>query len=182
MPRHHMFLGVRHGQHSYVADVGFGGLTLTAPVLFETGVEQETPHEAVRMGTRGGKHVIEVNLDGRWTGLYSFEVQDEVMPDFETANFYLANCPDSIFRRGLMAAKAGEGYRLTLRGRRLTRRAINKPVEVRDLNSPADLLEVMKGEFGIRLTCEEERQLVALVPCAQEGPLDHARAPWALSS
>lgn len=48
--RSHMLLKIEGiGSGTYIADVGFGGLTLTAPLLLVPDVEQPTPHETFRL-------------------------------------------------------------------------------------------------------------------------------------
>ena len=47
-PRGHMLLRIELDGRIWVADVGFGGLTQTAPLLLEPGLEQQTPHETFR--------------------------------------------------------------------------------------------------------------------------------------
>ena len=47
--RTHMVLLVALGERRYVCDVGFGGLTPTAPIELTPGVEQPTPHETFRV-------------------------------------------------------------------------------------------------------------------------------------
>src|SRR5215210_6406579 len=43
-PRGHMLLLINLPEGRYIADVGFGGLTMTAAIRLETGIEQRTPH------------------------------------------------------------------------------------------------------------------------------------------
>jgi N-hydroxyarylamine O-acetyltransferase len=50
-PRSHCLLRVRTEAGDYIADVGFGGQTFTAPLALTPGVEQQTPHERFRLGT-----------------------------------------------------------------------------------------------------------------------------------
>lgn len=159
MPRHHMLLGVKCNEESYVADVGFGGLTLSGPVKLVEGEVQDTPHELARICTIGDKKVLQVQLAGQWVSLYSFTLEREMMPDFETANYYLSNCADSLFRKGLMAATLGDGFRLNLRGRRLTRRPNSGPPVVRELEGAEKIMEALREEFGIRLGDEESNDL-----------------------
>ena len=47
--RTHMVLLVALGERRYVCDVGFGGLTPTAPIELTVDVEQPTPHETFRV-------------------------------------------------------------------------------------------------------------------------------------
>jgi N-hydroxyarylamine O-acetyltransferase len=48
-PVSHMVLIVDVGGVRYLADVGFGGLTLTAPLRLRAESEQSTPHETFRL-------------------------------------------------------------------------------------------------------------------------------------
>jgi N-hydroxyarylamine O-acetyltransferase len=65
-PRSHMLLRVDIGGAPYVADVGFGGLTLTGPLRLEAGVEQETPHECVRLVRSGGDLILQAEVRDAW--------------------------------------------------------------------------------------------------------------------
>ena len=47
--RSHMLLLVDLGGHLYIADVGFGGNVLTAPLRLESHIVQATPHEPHRL-------------------------------------------------------------------------------------------------------------------------------------
>src|SRR5665213_3130179 len=58
-PRAHMLLRIDLGDEPYIADVGFGGQTLTAPLRLATDVEQTTPHEAFRLSTTDGDFVLQ---------------------------------------------------------------------------------------------------------------------------
>jgi arylamine N-acetyltransferase len=51
-PRTHRVL-VTLGDEQWIADVGFGGLTLTAPVRLKADIEQETPHGLYRCNRPG---------------------------------------------------------------------------------------------------------------------------------
>src|SRR5262245_16699152 len=48
-PLSHMLLRVQVEGADYIADTGFGALTLTAPLRLEAGTEQSTPHESFRL-------------------------------------------------------------------------------------------------------------------------------------
>src|SRR5690606_17659533 len=60
MPRTHMLLTVDVAGEPYIADVGFGGLTLTAPLRLVPDLEQPTPHETFRVQRRDDGFVLEV--------------------------------------------------------------------------------------------------------------------------
>src|SRR5690606_12496335 len=48
-PPTHMLLAVDISGATYIADVGFGGMTLTAPLKLKADSEQSTPHETFRL-------------------------------------------------------------------------------------------------------------------------------------
>src|SRR5262249_39706717 len=89
-PRTHMLLKVEGvggdapAGATYIADVGFGGLTLTGPLRLVTDVAQSTPHETFRLTKQGGgdvmygssgDFVLEALVHEAWKPLYSFDPQ-----------------------------------------------------------------------------------------------------------
>ncbi|TIT09957.1 MAG: arylamine N-acetyltransferase, partial [Mesorhizobium sp.] len=64
--RSHMLLRVEFDGHTYLADVGFGGLTLTAPLLLEAGPEQQTPHEPFRLVETEDHFRLQAQIGGDW--------------------------------------------------------------------------------------------------------------------
>ncbi|WP_140626763.1 arylamine N-acetyltransferase family protein [Methylibium rhizosphaerae] len=151
-PRTHMLLHVDLADGIYIADVGFGGLTLTSALRLEAFSPQSTPHESFRLTqAKGDGYVLQARLGGEWKALYVFDLQRQLPVDFELANWYLSNHPQSHFVTGLMAARALPRQRLALRNNLFTRHHLNGESEPRTLATPAELREVLTGEFGIRL-------------------------------
>src|SRR4051812_42215820 len=60
--RSHMLLRVSLPEGNFLADVGYGGLTLTAPLRLETGPEQQTPHGPHRLVDNHGEIELQVLL------------------------------------------------------------------------------------------------------------------------
>ena len=60
-----MVLLVALGGERYLCDVGFGGLTPTAPVKLAADVEQPTPHETFRVVRMAGEFAVEAQVRGR---------------------------------------------------------------------------------------------------------------------
>lgn len=150
-PRSHCLLRVRIEGRDHIADVGFGGLTLTAPLALETGIEQATPHEPHRIVASGSGYALEAKVAGEWQTLYTFELHEQQVADYEVSNWYLCNHPQSIFVNGIIAARAGTGERHALRN---TRYAIHYPegrTERRVLSSAAEMREVLAGPFRVAL-------------------------------
>jgi N-hydroxyarylamine O-acetyltransferase len=118
-PRTHMLLGLRLGAERYIADVGFGGLTLSGPLLLEPDVEQTTPHETFRLRQDGDAYTVEARLGDQWRPLYRFDLQPQQPVDFEVLSHYVSTHPASHFRTTLMAAKRTSDGRYALSNNRL---------------------------------------------------------------
>jgi N-hydroxyarylamine O-acetyltransferase len=150
-PRSHMLLRVRLPEGDHIADVGFGGLTLTAPLRLEGGIEQSTPHEPHRLVADGEGYVLEAKVAGEWSALYAFDLHEQRIPDYEVSNFYLCHHPDSQFLKGIIAARAEPGRRHALR---MTRYAIHHPdgrTEKRFVTDVGEYRALLSGAFRIRL-------------------------------
>ena len=165
-PRTHMLLSVRLPEGEYLADVGFGGLTLTAPLRLDTGEPQETPHERFRLVERAfDVRLLEAEIAGEWQPLYSFDLQPQDLSDYEMSNWYLANHPASHFLAGVIAARSEPGARHAVRSGRYALHRRGAPSEFQPLESVADYRRVLSGPLAIRLpdTPELDRRLEALL-------------------
>jgi N-hydroxyarylamine O-acetyltransferase len=154
--RTHMLLLVRFDGRVHVADVGFGGLTMTAPLALEPGVEQRTPHEAFRIRQALDEYTVEALIRGAAKPLYRFDLQPQREIDIEVLNYFVATHPESPFRTGLMAARPAGDRRYALRDNRFSIHRLTGETEQRDLESIADLCEVLTNTFGIALPKERE--------------------------
>ena len=150
-PRSHMLLRVRLPEGDYIADVGFGGLTLTAPLKLVPDLEQKTPHEPHRIAARDDGYQLQAKIGGEWSTLYAFDLAQHQLADYEVSNWYLCNHPESQFLKSVIAARAEPSMRHALRG---TRYAIHRPsgeTEKRRIGSVADYRELLEKVFAIRL-------------------------------
>lgn len=150
-PRGHMLLLVDLDDRAYVADVGFGALTLTAPLRLEPNVEQRTPHEPFRVLKHGGVFELQAGVRRRWTPLYRFDLQEQFLPDYEVSNWYLSNHPRSPFVTGLMAARPDRDRRFTLRDTELSIHYMDGVSEGRSLTTMAELRSTLEDVFLIAL-------------------------------
>lgn len=150
-PPTHMLLAVDIGGASYIADVGFGGLTLTAPLKLKADVEQSTPHEAFRLLGGEADWTLEARIDGEWKPLYVFDTTERTTDSYQATNLVLSTDPESRFRTELRAALSPTGRRLALRNNRFSIHAEGQPSEVRLLGSVAEIREVLTASFGIQL-------------------------------
>jgi N-hydroxyarylamine O-acetyltransferase len=150
-PRSHMLLRIDHDGQSYIADVGFGGLTLTGPLRLERDIEQTTPHEPFRLAGAGEEFVMEANVAGGWKPLYRFTLQEQLQPDYEVTNWYLSNHPGSRFVTGLIAARSTPDRRYALNNNEFAVHHLNGRSERRTLTTAAELRDILAGPFGVKL-------------------------------
>lgn len=147
--RDHMLLRVALPEGEFLADVGFGGLTLTAPLRLELGTEQHTPHEPHRLIDSDGEIELQARLDGRWVSLYRFLPLPQLPVDYEQANWFTATYPESLFTNHLLLARPEPDRRYALFDREFTVRYRDGRAERRNLADAADLAEVLTGCFRI---------------------------------
>lgn len=147
--RSHMLLRVALPEGDFLADVGFGGLTLTAPLRLDIGPEQQTPHEPHRLVAINGETELQALLDGGWTRLYQFLSQKQLPIDYEQANWFTATHPESLFTNHLLMARPDTDRRYALFDRDFTIRYREGGVEKRILTDAADLAEVLSRCFRI---------------------------------
>jgi N-hydroxyarylamine O-acetyltransferase len=124
-PRTHMALRVTIDGEPWLADVGFGGKVLTAPIRFELETAQATGHEAFRLARSPVGRRLEVELDTGWAPAYELSAEPQAEMDFVSANWFTSTHPASRFRNGLIVSRTTPQARYGLRGSRLAVRHIN---------------------------------------------------------
>ncbi|HVW69580.1 MAG TPA: arylamine N-acetyltransferase, partial [Steroidobacteraceae bacterium] len=152
-PRSHMLLQIDDlAGKRYIADVGFGGLTLTAPLLLQAGSEQATPHETFRLMERdAGVFTLQALVRDNWKSLYSFDLQPQGLPDYEVSSWYLENHPQSPFANRLLVARAEPDRRYAMLNNKLSIHPLQGESEQTTLRSPADMRQALEQIFRIRL-------------------------------
>jgi N-hydroxyarylamine O-acetyltransferase len=153
----------------YIADVGFGGNVLTAPLRLEPDSVQPTPHEPHRLLPLENGFVLEASFRGEWKALYRFTMEPQVPADYEVSNWYLCHHPSSFFRQILVAARVTAEGRYALRNNALAIHRADK-TERRILADPADLRSSLENDFGLRLP--ESAELAALLERVSQTPAD----------
>jgi N-hydroxyarylamine O-acetyltransferase len=148
-PRTHMLLQVDIDDELWIADVGFGGLTLTAPLRLVEHTPQATPHEPFRVTRLGDDYAVQAEVRGAWRTLYRFDLQQQVLPDYELTSWYLSNHPESHFIRRLIAARTAPQRRYALLDNELAVHELGGETTRRTLTSAAELREVLSETFGI---------------------------------
>jgi N-hydroxyarylamine O-acetyltransferase len=158
-PRIHMLLCVRLPEGDYLADVGFGRLTLNAPLRLTPDVVQRTTHGLYRLLPGGDEFQMQALLDGTWRELYQLSLQEQVAVDWDVANWYTATHPDSIFTRSLMVTRSAGDARYALLDDRFRIYRPGGAVEQRVMATPEQLAALLRNEFAIRLPHGCERVL-----------------------
>jgi len=151
MPLTHMLLKVDLDGGAFIADVGFGANTLTAPLRLLSGDEQETPHEPFRITETAGRHRVEVRLRGDWAQLYNFSLEPQSMVDLEVGNWYMATHPESRFYDELAVSRAAPEGRYALSNNQLAIHRLSGTSERRVLHTESELREALTGLFGLTL-------------------------------
>ena len=168
-PRSHMLLLVHLAGMDYIADVGFGGNVLTAPLRLEPHITQTTPHEPHRLLPLENGFVLEALLNGEWKAFYRFTLEPQFPADYEVSNWYLCHHPSSFFRQSLISARVTAEARYALRDSALSIYRTNG-TEKRNLASAAAVRSCLEEDFRLRLPESPELgarlELLARTPSA----------------
>lgn len=161
-PRSHQFLLVDLGGRRWLADVGFGGPGLVAPMPFEPG-RIETQHGA-RFRLQPDPDlglVLQRGRDDGWVGLYGFAEESCLPVDVDMANHFTATAAQSPFRRSLVCVRPTAEGRVTLRGSRLSLFAEEGNGESRPVGGAADLGAALAAHFDLVLPPADLERLAA---------------------
>lgn len=148
-PQSHMLLDVDTPDGARLVDVGFGGLTVTAGLRWEDGLEQRTPHGAYRLLRRDDYWWLQSQIAGEWKNLYRVRRIDMHGCDYEASSYFLSTHPQSIFTGNLMLARAGVDRRWTLFNRDLSEYRADGSVARRTLADGDALIATVQDLFGL---------------------------------
>ncbi|SIT45271.1 N-hydroxyarylamine O-acetyltransferase [Paraburkholderia ribeironis] len=151
-PRTHMVLRIDIGTEAWIADVGFGAVTLAAPLRLTAGLAQPTPLGTFRLADASRDALfLEVQArDESWARVYRFDLHPVEWIDCETSNWYTSTSPDAIFASNLMVCRVLPETRLTLFNDHLNERAADgRIVSERQLNNAAELAACLHDRFGL---------------------------------
>lgn len=140
--RTHMLLTTDIEGKKYLVDVGFGSMTLTAPIVFNS--EQETPNGRFRLISLDDNFYRLDVFKNEWLPIYKFTLEEVQVSDLDMANWYVATGPSSMFNKFLMITRVDEHARYAL---------FNKEFNIRDSNG---------GKESSEITNEEELQSVLI--------------------
>jgi N-hydroxyarylamine O-acetyltransferase len=151
-PFTHLLLQVDVDGGSYLADAGFGSMSLFAPLALEFEREQTGSLEPRRLVQRGADVVQQARAGDTWGDVYQFRREAAPFIDCELGNWYTSTHPQSRFRQNLTLSLAGEGRRTTVLNREFTIRRADGTVLRRELATPEELLDVLAEHFGLHFS------------------------------
>lgn len=149
-PRTHMLLRVDIDGTAWIVDVGFGGVTLCAPLDLASRDPQPTPHEPARIDEAGdGAYALSAKTGDAWQAIYRFDTLRTEPVDREVANWYTSTSPDALFTNHLLACRPLPKGRATLFDDRYTE--VDRQWQRREqtLRSARELDACLRERFGI---------------------------------
>lgn len=148
-PRSHMLLLVEAGGEQWIADTGFGGMTLTTPIRFVMDEIQGTPHGRYRLTCESEHYRLEAKIKEEWKMLYLFDLTAHHPVDYEVFNWYVSTNPSSHFVTSLVAARPEETGRHTLFDTQYSFYPLVGEPEKKQLRSVEEIKQVLEDIFQI---------------------------------
>ncbi|MES1991476.1 MAG: arylamine N-acetyltransferase [Pseudomonadota bacterium] len=164
--RSHMMSLVDLPEGRFLADIGFGGITMTGPVPFVLDEILLTPHEPRRFlacdvsGSDGFE--LQALLGEQWTPIYRFTLESNGPVDYEQANWFTSTHPTSIFKQFLIVGRPTPTTRKTLFNTLFTIRDLDGKGDTRVLKSVDEIAGVLAEHFDLHLS--EADKATMLVP------------------
>ena len=149
-PRSHMLLLVEADGEQWIADTGFGGMTLTVPIRFAVDEIQNTPHGQYRLTRDRELYRLETRIKNEWTVLYVFDLTAHYAADYEVCNWYVSTHPGSHFVTSLVAARPEQAGRHVLHGTQYSFYPLGGEAEKKQLGSVSEIKGLLEDVFRIR--------------------------------
>jgi N-hydroxyarylamine O-acetyltransferase len=169
--RSHELLLVTIEGRDWIADAGFGGPSLRAPIPLELDVERRQDGRTFRLIDAGPfGTMLQMLRDGQWADLYSFD-RGQVLPvDIAVGNHFTSTHPRSHFTFTRIAALHTPDGRTTLLDTTL-RRLVGDTEQTEELEEGPRYIEALAQQFGIELDAGYAalRPLRPRVPSGREG-------------
>lgn len=154
-PRDHMLLLVQVDGRKYIADVGFGGASFTAPLSLDHPEPQETPIERYRIFKEADFYYVEIWIKEEWKLMYRFGLEPQLLPDYQVVSWYLCTHPSSLFVKDLMAARCMPWGRYALYNERFTIHRKKEESRKRTITRHQELKQLLEEIFLIQLPPHE---------------------------
>ena len=148
--RTHLFVLVELDGRQWLTDVGVGGFSLTSALLWQAGLEQQTPHDRRRLVLEDGRWFHQVWHEDGWLDIYEFDGTPMHAIDQKVANWYTSTHPDSTFMEQLILSRAeADGSRLAMVGNELRVRKADGELIASHIDD-ADLPAVARDRFNLQ--------------------------------
>lgn len=149
-PRTHRLMRIRIDGEWWLADVGFGGSTLSAPIRLADEQPQQTPHGRYRLVPQRPGWLLQCWIKDAWQSLYLFDLAPQFLSDYQMANHYVASWPESHFRHHLlMSLWLPDGGQLRLYNDRLTRCDASGNEQQQLFNDSGELFATLQQELHL---------------------------------
>lgn len=149
LPRTHKVLLVTLDGAEWLVDVGYGGMTMTAPLRLHMREPQPTPHEPWLVKPFADEFIVSAQVNGEWSPQFRFGLGQQIPADYDMGNWVVANHPDSRFRNELIAARPDALGRHALLNRRLSYHRQGQLSQHRELASATEAQQALHQVFGI---------------------------------
>jgi N-hydroxyarylamine O-acetyltransferase len=140
----------------FIADVGFGGQSPTAPLRLEPGLQQATPHGSYRVVRDGDVFGLQLQLSDGWRTMYEFTLAAQAPVDFEVANWFTSTHPRSLFTQNLVVSRVVGETRVNLFNANLSVRHPDGRVEQSAMAGAAALGRLLEDVMGLELPTPAE--------------------------
>ena len=148
----HMVLLVQADGQQWVCDVGFGGNSLAAPLLFEEGREQEYLGRIHRvMADPEYGYRVEFKTATGFEPIYAFTLENCCPADYLIANHYTATYPESFFRQAEMCALVPATGKITYFDGSL-KIADGESLTETTISGDAAIKDALQSYFGVELS------------------------------
>jgi len=154
--RTHQLILVSVDGKPWIADTGFGGPGLRAPVPLELNVERARLGDRYRLADAGPfGTMLQRHMDGAWCDIYSFDLGHVGTADIALGNHFTSTHPSSFFTFSRVAARQTPGGRIALMNQTLRR--VEQGVEtVEEIEDGPAFLMALATVFGIELDAPYE--------------------------
>ena len=154
-PRSHRVLLVTVSGHRWIADVGFGGNGLIAPIPLSADRVDEQYAERFRLiHMREHEYRLEYAIQDRWEALYRVALDPQLPVDYVYANYFHSHSPDSIFTQRRLCTRPTMEGRAVLQDRRLKVR-VRSQTHTHTIETVDEYRGTLKERFGLSLSDDE---------------------------
>ena len=160
-PRTHMFLTVELEGERFVVDPGFGGHTAVVPLPLREGVEVRDGSDRHRLVQRDGEWVLEAEVEGTMTPLWTSSLEPQLPIDFQLANHWVSTAAASPFVNRLMLRALTSRGRTSVMNRDVTVVAAGH-TEKYQLADRQALRALLAEDFGFDLADVEQLRVPAV--------------------